>query len=531
MPNPTSAIIPPSNELTGPQIHRALSRFVRHLEAHEAQINDLNVFPVPDGDTGTNSLLTAQAGLESITGADHSDLGWVVATFAAGCGMGARGNSGVILSEYMRGLSDGLGATANADAWSSALANASSAAFASVSDPKKGTMLTVARKVTKVEPADSILKFTKKVDKKARKAVLKTTDQMAELAAAGVVDSGAFVLSLFHDAVFEEVSGKEMPELSLAQRTCDVSGVSYTGPAYEVMFFFEGTEEQMASVRSALAGIGESFAATGIASPWNVHVHVDDPSSALALSMRHGRVYRITVSSLVDDAAYSNTQREQTSIGVVMVCHGSGIATLAAESGAVVLHVPPRTSPSTAEFVKAISRANAQHVIVLPSDADAQGSAELAVSSAARRGLTATVVPTHSTVQSLAALAICDPHGDIDQVLPAMSEAAADTSYGAVTIAQRSSLTTAGPCSAGDVLGLIRGKIAAVSSDGNIEAMASRIVDELMTETSDLVTVIYGSDAHGHAELEHRITASHPSVDVVMYDGGQPHWPYLIGVE
>ena len=289
MPNPSSATIPPSNLLTGTQIFRAFTRFVKHLEAHEAQINDLNVFPVPDGDTGTNSLLTAQAGLNSISDAAHSDLGWVVATFAAGCAMGARGNSGVILSEYMRGLSEGLPSVATPEQWASALSNASEAAFSAVSDPKKGTMLTVARKVTKVEPKDSLKKFAKKVDKKARKAVLKTTEQMPELAAAGVVDSGAFMLSLFHDAVFEEVSDTEMPELVLAARTCDVSGSSYVGPAFEVMFLFEGTDDEMAAVRADLSSMGESFAATGIASPWNVHVHVDDPSTAIAHAMRHGR--------------------------------------------------------------------------------------------------------------------------------------------------------------------------------------------------------------------------------------------------
>lgn len=531
MPNPLSATASPSDHLTGSQIFRALTRFVRHLEAHEAQINDLNVFPVPDGDTGTNSLLTALAGLNSITDADHTDLGWVVATFAAGCAMGARGNSGVILSEYMRGLSEGLGSRATAEQWATALGNASQAAFASVSDPKKGTMLTVARKVTKVEPADSLKKFTKKVDKKARKAVLKTTEQMPELAAAGVVDSGAFMLSLFHDAVFEEVSGTEMPELVLAARSCDVSGASYVGPAFEVMFLFEGSDSDMAAVRADLAAMGESFAATGITSPWNVHVHVDDPGTALAHAMRHGRVYRITVSSLADDAAFSQDQRERLPIGVVMVCHGSGIASLASESGAIVLHVPPRTSPSTGEFVKAIARAHADHVIVLPSDADAQGSAELALASAARRGLTASVVSTHSTVQSLAALAVCDQQGDIVQILPAMQKASAETSYGAVTIAQRTSMTTAGPCTAGDVLGLVRGKIAAVSSDGDVEAMAARIVDELMTDSSELVTVIYGSEARHHEQLEHRLTSLHPGLEVVSYNGGQPHWPYLIGVE
>ena len=281
--------------IDAPTFRRIIRRFYGLLQANEQLLNDLNVFPVPDGDTGTNTVLTVQAGLQ-VLDKGRSDLSVVATALAKELGMGARGNSGVILAEYLNGFAERSEPTMSAPQWHVALQSAAALAGEAVSVPREGTMLTIAHVASQQLPTEDFANYAVSIATDVRNAVKDTTEQLAELAAAGVVDSGALALSYFHEAVANELSGREMPEIELAQRTCDVSALEYHGPSHEVMFLFEGDAD---SLREELAVIGESVTVTGRTSPYNVHVHVDHPGEALSEAMRHGRAFRISITQLI----------------------------------------------------------------------------------------------------------------------------------------------------------------------------------------------------------------------------------------
>ena len=505
----------------------ALRRFVGHLRTHEALINDLNVFPVPDGDTGTNSLLTVQGCLDlDSTARSIEELAHVVADV---CGDQARGNSGVILSEYLRGISEGLSANVDTTSWQNAIANAANVARASVSSPREGTILTVADVLVEVDVENDFLVYTKSLAQAARDAVQLTTEQLPELQAAGVVDAGALVLSLFHDSLYEQVSGVTMPELEVATRTCDLDSFSYEGPANEVMFLFDGTSEALAELKNILNQFGDSVTVSGSLAPYNVHVHIDEAAQAVDAAMRLGSAYRVVVTPLVSSQSNDPEQDLKETTGAVVICHGAQMAKIIEQAGAVAVQAMPRGEPATWEIRSAAQKANSKNVVILPSDPDCFGSANKAVRDLEKLGISAQVVPTASIVQSLAALAVLDESDDLITAVNQMTRVVSEVRYGAVTIAQRSVPTPVGTCTRGDVLGLVAGQVVAISDEDSPEQMALEIITKLGGDGSDIITIVASQDSD--EKLLNQARKQFPGADVIQVVGGQSLWPYLIGVE
>ncbi|GAB3073683.1 DAK2 domain-containing protein [Micromonospora schwarzwaldensis] len=517
------------------------------LQRHQGEIDDLNVYPVPDGDTGTNLVLTltsAQQALAMDLGTlpddGHTPHGHALRLMARGALLGARGNSGVILSQILRGLADAL-ATAPAvrgRQLAGALAGAATAAYAAVARPVEGTLLSVvaaAARAAQRADSDDLRTVAGAAAEAATHALARTPEQLPELARAGVVDAGGRGLCLLLDALVEVVTGESPGQPAPAPAALPRPGaaVRETGSdayAYEVQYLLDATDEAVARLRGELAALGDSLAVVGDGDgTWNVHVHVNDVGAAVEAGVVAGRPHRITVTRFADHTAPAPGPPPAPSGGraAVVVATGAGIAELFAAEGAVV--VP--ANPSTGELLDAVRATGAARVVVLPNDPNTQSVASAAAREAHRLGVKVSVVPTRSPVQALAALAVRDPTRRFEDDVIAMAEAAGACRYAEVCHAGREALTVAGPCRPGDVLALVEGEVHLIGQD--LTDTCTAVVDRMLGGGGELVTLLCGADAP--AGLADRVRAhverSWPFVEVQAYEGGQPHYPLLLGVE
>ncbi|WP_089156968.1 DAK2 domain-containing protein [Micromonospora sp. NBS 11-29] len=513
------------------------------LQRHQGEIDDLNVYPVPDGDTGTNLVLTltsAQQALAMDLGTlphdGHTPHGHALRLMARGALLGARGNSGVILSQILRGLADALGSApvVRGRQLAGALTDAATAAYAAVARPVEGTLLSVvaaAARAAQRSGSDDLGTVARAAAEAAGHALARTPEQLPELARAGVVDAGGRGLCLLLDALVEVVTGESPgPPVPAPPARHPPAAVRETGSdayAYEVQYLLDATDEAVARLRDALAALGDSVAVVGDGSgTWNVHVHVDDVGAAVEAGVVAGRPHRITVTRFADQARDRPAPRPDGRAAVV-VATGAGIAELFAAEGAVV--VP--ANPSTGELLDAIRSTDAARVVVLPNDPNTQSVASAAAIQAHALGVKVSVVPTRSPVQALAALAVRDPQRRFEDDVIAMAEAAGACRYAEVCHAGREALTVAGPCRPGDVLALVEGEVHLIGQD--LTDTCTAVVDRMLGGGGELVTLLCGADAP--AGLADRVRAhverSWPFVEVHAYEGGQPHYPLLVGVE
>ncbi|MFD6607712.1 DAK2 domain-containing protein [Micromonospora chalcea] len=517
------------------------------LRRHQGEIDELNVYPVPDGDTGTNLVLTltsAQQALAMDLGTlpddGHTPHGHALRLMARGALLGARGNSGVILSQILRGLADTLAAApaVGGRQLADALADATTAAYAAVARPVEGTLLSVvaaAAHAARRSDSDDLRTVARAAAEAAAHALARTPEQLPELARAGVVDAGGRGLCLLLDALVEVVTGESpaQPAPAPPTRRPPATVVRESGSdvyAYEVQYLLDADDEAVARLRAELAVLGDSLAIVGDgAGTWNVHVHVNDVGAAIEAGVVAGRPHRIGVTRFADQAAPAPASRVARPDGraAVVVATGAGIAELFAAEGAVV--VP--ANPSTGELLDAIRATDAARVVVLPNDPNTQSVASAAAKEAYGLGIKVSVVPTRSPVQALAALAVRDPKRRFEDDVIAMAEAAGACRYAEVCHAAREALTVAGPARPGDVLALVEGEVHLIGQDLVDTCIA--VVDRMLGGGGELVTLLCGADAP--AGLADRVRAhvegAWPFVEVQAYEGGQPHYPLLVGVE
>lgn len=531
---------------------------VARLGEYRAHIDALNVFPVPDGDTGTNMFLTAESGaaaVEAIFGSDSDpSLDEVLDAFAQGALLGARGNSGVITSQILRGIAQGWGPVTDPTGdqpavMAAAMTVAADLAYSSVGTPREGTILTVVRaasdaaKVAAAKGADLADVVVAATDN-ASDALARTPEMLDVLRDAGVVDSGGKGLVVILESLVEVLTGHrrlEPPSVTLPHPTpaVETHTVTYGGPAYEVMYLIDTeTDEVIESLRVKLAALGDSLVVVGGQGLFSVHVHVDDIGAAIEAGVETGRIHRVKVTHLqLADGSLAGGQSGapqeviRSGRGVVAVSHGPGVAALLAENGVVSVHAKPGRRPSTAELLDGINRTGAAEVILLPSDSDTRITADAAAEQARNDGIRVVTIPTKSVVQSLAAIAVEDSNAAFEDDLVAMGRAAAATRYGAVTVAVRQAMTTAGVCQVGDVLGLVDGDIVVI--EGSVEAAAIAVMRRMLDSGGELLTIVAGVDADAGLldALVESAEDSHPEVEVDVVQGGQPLWPVIIGLE
>jgi len=520
-----------------------------------AEIDAMNVFPVPDGDTGTNVYLTLEAGCAAIDEAMalDSSMPSAVMGLARGTLLGARGNSGVILSQILRGTAEVLAAIPSerdirGTDIAAMLERGTELAYLAVAKPVEGTILTVvraaanaARTASTHSSAVSPAQAAGAASDGAAQALEETPSLLESLRIAGVVDAGGRALVVVLDALVDVLSGarRSPAQASRAQGSraqgsrahsagVPVSGPqSFSGPQYEVMYLLDADEPSVDRLRVVLASIGDSLVVSGADPLWNVHVHVDNPGAAVEAGMEAGRPHGIRITAL--DKQVLGGERQPRAL--VAVTHGPGAAALLREAGAITVAALPNTPPSTAELLAAVHASGADDVIILPSEGDTCAVAGVAAAEARAGGVRVSVIPTKAIVQTLAAAAVHDPRARFEDDVVAMTRAAGATRYAAVTVASREVLTTAGPCRIGDVLGLVDGDISVVGADSG--GVVRDLLNAMLTAGGELVTLVFGSDVTpAFAEsVTSWLATEHPMVEVTAYDGGQPLWPVIIGVE
>jgi DAK2 domain fusion protein YloV len=522
---------------------RAWTRLcVEALAQARAEIDALNVFPVPDSDTGTNAYLTFVAGADAV-GALPDDVGLadVVRAHTDGLLTGAKGNSGVILSQLVRATFRDLRLDADvepADVARSFRA-ASDAAHAAVGRPVEGTILSVAAAAAKgaedaVESGAEARDVFALAAASARVALERTPEQMPRLAQAGVVDAGGRALVVVLDATERALTGRAPAAAPPhVPRPVGPSGDDFVegGPGYEVMYLLDADDAEIPALRRTLDGLGDSLVVVGGDRLWNVHVHVDDVGAAIEAGLQAGRPYRIAVTHFADQVARQRAGRPRSGRAVVVAATGSGLADLCREAGATVLEFSREQPVDVATMLRTLRDLDADEVVVLPNNHRYVGLFEAAAKQVRDDGVRVAVIPTHAQVQGLAALAVHDPGLAFDEDVVAMSSAAAHTQHGAVTIATEPGITMAGPCQAGDVLGVVSGDFAVVGAD--VAEVAGEVLDRLVSPSSELVTLVVGEGAdHAVAdELSRRLRSERVDVDVVVYEGGQENYPLFVAVE
>ncbi len=524
-----------------------LQRFA-HLAADalgevRAAIDDLNVYPVPDGDTGTNLYLTMVAARDAL------DQGGRPSDFARGALLGARGNSGVILAEMLGAFTRNATLELHAAELAAAMRAASEASYAAVGTPVEGTILTVGRAAADaaeeaVAQGGTTTQVIVAAAAAAHAALARTPEQLAILRDAGVVDAGATGLCVVLDAAAETLTGKPAePGVSVGRagslrpgsgrklpaRPTETPG-SANAPSFEVMYLLDADDASIPTLRAALAPLGDSLVVVGGEGLWNVHVHVDDVGAAIEAGIDAGRPHRVKVTHFASQIA----GREATRVGraVIAVAAGPGLRSLFEAAGATVVDGGPGRGASAGELLAAVDATGAREVAVLPNHGDSMRAAELAARMADERGVRLRVIPTLAQVQGIAALAVHDADRAFEQDVLEMTAAAAATRRGAVTVAAKEAMTSAGHCQAGDALGVIDGDFAIIGSD--LGEVAREVVGRLLAGGGELVTLVSGVEDPDGAIAEATIAwlaEEHRAVDAVVYDGGQDRYPLLISVE
>ncbi len=543
------------------------------LGMHRDVINQLNVYPVPDGDTGTNMALTLESVVAEVSAAGDQ-MAEVCHAISHGSLMGARGNSGVILSQILRGLADSVSAAGHVDppVLASALKEASIAADEAVSTPVEGTILTVVRDVANAaadavdQGVDELIHLVEGCQQAGRASLERTPELLPQLARANVVDAGGAGFLLFLDAMATVVDGRPLPDPPPVDPTAGV-GAAVAGAAdahgtdddadgtrYEVMFFLEAEDHRIGEFRAAWDALGDSIVVVGGDGLWNCHIHSNDIGGSIEAGIGVGRPFDIRVTDLFEQvehveslAAFGHGAPEHASVtseiggavttvagepvrtAVVAVSVGAGVRRIFESLGVRAIIAGGQTmNPSTEHFVQAVEQLDATEMVLLPNNKNIVPVAERVDECTEA---TVRVVPTRGIAEGLAALMAYDPSASADQNQSAMADAAADVVTGEVTQAVRDTESELGPIAAGQWLGLDRAGLRVVAPSA-VEA-ATGLLSEVIEDSHELVTVISGADATPAEvdEVAAWLTEHYPEVELEVHEGNQPLYPFYFGVE
>ncbi len=522
------------------------------LAQHREAINRLNVYPVPDGDTGTNMALTVGSVLEELTPVAHDDLAAVCQAISHGSLMGARGNSGVILSQVLRGLASVFRDAGIIDGVTvaRALTEASLAADGAVMKPVEGTILTVVRESARgaSESGGGLLSVLEAALRAGETALAATPEQLPVLKEAGVVDAGGAGFLLLLHAALHVADGRPLPP---APETPSMVAAPLDRPdahdtvselRYEVMFLLDAPDELMGGFKDVWAGLGDSIVVVGGDGLWNCHIHTDDIGPTIEAGIDIGRPRQIRVTDLAEEVLEEQWVREGAARGgselppadpvpcaVVAVSPAAGIGRIFHSLGVQELVLGGQTmNPSTAELLEAVERAPAPQVVILPNNGNIVAVARRVDAETSK---TVTVVPTRSVPEGFASLLGYDPEIDAEANAASMTELAEAVVVGEVTRAVRDTTTPAGAVREGDWIGLDRDGVRSIAHD--VADAAIGLLGVLLEPDHEILTVIEGEGASdaGTRTITEWLHAEHPSVEAEIHHGGQDHYPYLFGIE
>jgi len=555
--------MPTLESLTAADLRALVAGFADALAAHRETINRLNVYPVPDGDTGTNMALTLSSVVAELEGA-APDMAATCAAIAHGSLMGARGNSGVILCQILRGLSKEFEAAEAVDATTlaAALDAASAAAYGAVGRPVEGTILTVVRVAAEsaraaCDAGADLLGVLEAARAGGGEALAETPEMLPVLKEAGVVDAGGTGLLLLLDVALHLVDGRPVPEpevdpegasaefLEAFEAAHEEGDGSLASLRYEVMYFLEAPDESIPGFKDVWATLGDSIVVVGGDGLWNCHIHTDDIGPAIEAGIDVGKPRTIRITDLLGEVQEVEEERwvreaepmvpepsivhEPVPCAVVAVSVGDGVRRIFQSLGVQIVVTGGQTmNPSTAQLLEAVESAPAPEVVLLPNNKNIIPVAEQVDAMTEK---VVKVVPTRGVAEGFASLLAYDPESTAAANSEAMAAAAGQVTAGEITRAVRDSTTDRGPIREGDWLGIARDGIVAIDDD--LSGAATTLLDQLVGPEHEIVTVIEGEGATQAItrHLEVWLHDNRPGCEVEVHHGGQPLYPYLFGIE
>ncbi len=539
----------------GQQLRKLSKAALFWLEKNHQYVNSLNVFPVPDGDTGTNMLLTMRAAYGRIQDSDELHVGKVAERMAHGALMGARGNSGVILSQIWRGLAKGLHGKEQFDTvtLARALNTAADTAYGGVMRPVEGTILTVIRAGAKesidaAEKSSDLRFMLERVLERCQQSLERTPELLPVLKQAGVVDSGGQGLVYLFEGMLRYVHGqldelKESEGETAVYTPAQALAVPETGQIenpYDVQFLVMGQNLNVEEVHSHIDAMGDSTVVVGDENTIKVHIHVQDPGKPLSYGISLGDITDVVVENMQMqmEEIVGNTHPHPAApavdvkpgqIGVVAVAAGKGLAEIFRSLGAAfVVNGGQTNNPSTEEIFQAIQDVPTDKVIVLPNNKNVILAAEAARDLSPKQ---VAVVPTRTTPQGFSAMLSHNPDGELTETAVSMQAAAAHVTTGEITRATRTVTLDDVEVNEGELIGLVNGRLCTSGTD--LDTVLQTMLAKMELEDCEIVSLYYGTDvsAAEAAEVAAKIESGYPDIEVELLAGGQAHYFYILGAE
>jgi len=517
------------------------------LERHQAAINALNVYPVPDGDTGTNMLLTMQSAYQEIQDSPEEEVGIIAQKVAHGALMGARGNSGVILSQIFRGFARSLEKLEVFESvqFAAALREAAATAYKGVIKPVEGTILTVAREaaeeaVPAAAGSDDLVYVLERVVQAARESVARTPSLLPVLAEAGVIDAGGQGLYIILEGMLRYTRGERLhidTEMAAAMGLQALHLESEGEYGYDIQFIVHGQNLDVDEIRTCIASMGDCALVVGDSKAVKVHVHSPEPGTPINYGASLGSLSRVIVENMQEQyqefvlskAQPSGAPEPPLGIGTVVVAPGVGLHTVFQSLGASAVVSGGQTmNPSTEELLKAVESVASDEVIILPNNKNIVMTAEQTRALSEKK---VSVVPTITIPQGISALLALNYQADLETNARVMGEAAKSIQTVEVTTAVRSAQVNGMSVQEGEVIGLVNGKLTVKgSSPGQVVLQALAEVDAASYE---IITVYYGESvtADEAETLAARIQEVFAEQEIEIVDGGQPHYHYILSAE
>ncbi|MCI8944283.1 MAG: DAK2 domain-containing protein [Clostridia bacterium] len=527
----------------------------RYLKANKATVDALNVFPVPDGDTGTNMSLTMASAVKEVKSVETDDIREILTAYSRGALKGARGNSGVILSQIIKGLAVVLAdeKAITTKAFASALRYSREVAYNAVTKPKEGTVLTVIRYMAENAPSianknASFINFFDQLIKKGEEILQKTPDMLPVLKQAGVVDAGGRGLLCVFQGFYNVLAGVEIPDEIESEETGvvptpildafgndehDLDNIKY---AYCTEYFIINlkkhiTEEDIEKLRDKLMTIGDCVIVIGDINLVKVHVHTNQPNRALYNALQLGELDKVKIENMLEQhrALVAEREKAKKDIGLISICAGEGIANIFKELTIdEVIEGGQTMNPSVEDILNAVEKINSDNIIILPNNKNIIMAAEKVKELTQKR---VEVIPTAEVAQGIRAAFAFDINQSVDVNVEEMKNAYADLKCGEVTNAVRNTNLDGFEISEGDIIGLDGKTIIADSK--SVEETTLAVIDKLVDEWSEVITLYYGEGVSKEdvEKLTCKLKEKYEDFDVVSYYGGQPHYYYLISIE
>ena len=522
-----------------------------NLQNHKDLVDKLNVFPVPDGDTGTNMSLTISYAMKELSKVQADSITDIGKSLSKGSLMGARGNSGVILSQIIRGFSKAIEGKdkINTEDLAKAFKNGSDTAYKAVIKPIEGTILTVVREsgeyaIKAAKKEKDLLKFLEMVIAEANESLERTPELLKNLKEAGVVDSGGKGLVLIYEGMYEALKGN--PIEAKDSNSSNVQEVKQAGTSintedikfcYCTEFILESDSISDTEIRDIMLPYGDSLAVVGDEGIIKVHVHTNDPGLALQEALKYGQLVTIKIenmklqheNTLIENADEIAQAVEEKEYGFIATSMGEGLAKIFKDFGVdYIIEGGQTMNPSTEDFMKAIDNINAKNIFIFPNNSNIIMAANQAKELSDKNII---VIPTKNTPQGFTALVNFNADASVEENEEALMESLTMVKSGQVTFAVRDTVMNDVEVKEGNIIGIAESKL--MDAGEGVDAITTSLVEKLVDEDSAIVTLFYGEDVteEDANKLRDELEEKFEDIDIELYYGGQPLYYYLISVE